>query len=371
MQFSIDASIIKKLIFNVSGGLFKDKSSILSNYYVSIKKNQLSITSSNEVVQINAFSQIESDIECEFLAKPDLFDRLKPLNGEIIFEIDESLLTIKNGAYKTTAKVFPTDGYPLESIDDYKIVGTFDSNDILELLKAHIASGKDDEQAREFTGVLIDIQQNLINFVATNRTRLFWINKSIDDDINFYCIVEKEGLLQLSKILKINDKIVMLYKSDGENVTKVAFQCANAVIISKVIKGKFPQYQAVVLDDAQNVQCIVFDKEQLKSALQKVLVLSNDELAVVEFNIQEHRVLLNSSNQEGEIASDIIDFLPCEGKQTNPITLKISGRYALDFINHVQSNQVYFYYKEEIKPIELKSISENKINYIYVMTPIR
>ncbi|MGB9755456.1 MAG: DNA polymerase III subunit beta [Desulfurella sp.] len=368
MQFSIDANTIKKLVSNVSGGLSKDKNSILSNYMVSIKDNTISITSLNEVVQINTFSPIESEGDCEFLAKPDLFDRLKVLSGDIIFKLEDNILTIKNGSYKTTTKIFQSEGYSVESIEDYKIAGVFDSNDILELLKANIASSKEEQQTREFNGVLIEIEQKKANFVATNRSRLFWISKPIDNDISFYCIAEKDSVLQLSRILKANDRVTLLYKIDGENITKIAFQSSNCTIVSKTINGKFPQYQAVTLEEAQNVQCIAFDKESLKTALQKVLTLSNDELAVVEFNIQENNAQLNVTNKEGEIASDIIDFI---SYNHTPIILTINGRYVIDFLNNIQSNSVYFYYKEAIKPIELKATSEHNVCYIYVMTPVR
>ncbi|WP_291494362.1 DNA polymerase III subunit beta [Desulfurella sp.] len=371
MQFSIDASIIKKIIPGVSGGLSKDKNSILSNYHVSIKNKTLSLSSSNNIVQINITSSIESEGSCEFLAKPDLFERLKALNGEIFFELEDNLLTIKNGSYKTTAKIFDSNDYPLETTKDYKTVTTFDTNDILELLKAHIASSKDDEQTREFTGVLVEIDQNKVNFVATNRSRLFWINKEIENKTNFYCIIEKESILQLGRILKPNDKVKILYKESSENITKIAFQSNNATIISKVINGQFPQYQAVVLEDAQNVSCIVLDRESLKSSLQKVLALSSDELAVVEFDIKENTVVLNVTNKEGEVATDIVNFLTCEDKAHTQIVLNINGRYTMDFLNNVQSDSIYFYYKEAIKPLELKAISESKINYIFVMTPVR
>jgi DNA polymerase-3 subunit beta len=371
MRFSVDANIIKKIIPSISGGLSKDKNSILSNYHVSIADNVLSVTSSNEIVQINTTAPIESEGEHEFLARPDLFDRLKALNGEIVFELEDNLLTIKNGSYKTTAKIFQSEGYPLESIDDYKIVGSFESDDVLELLKTHIASSKEDEQTREFSGILIEIDQNKVNFVATNRSRLFWVSKAVDNDINFYCIVEKEGIMQLSRILKSNGKVSVLYKSEGDNVSKIAFQTASTTVISKVINGQFPQYQAVLLEDAQNVSCIVFEKELLKNSLQKVLALSSDELSVVEFNIQDNTVELNVTNKEGELASDIVEFSPVKDKVHTPIVLNINGRYTVDFLNNIQANIVYFYYKEPIKPLELKAISDNQISYVYVMTPVR
>lgn len=368
MHFSIDSKQIKKMISSVSGALSKDKNSILSNYFVNIENNLMYMTSSNEVLQITTSVSIESGSNFSFVAKPELFDRLKVLNGKIEFEAEENLLTIKNGSYITTAKIYPSEEYQLQTIDNYTIVGDFDYADYAELFKVNIATNKVDDQTREFSGVLFEIDSNKFNCVATNRSRLFWISKPIENDIKFYCIVERDGILQLNRLIKATDKMTLLYNQSGDNITQVAFQFDDITIISKVINGRFPQYSAIILHDNTNMHSIAFDRNSLRDAIQRVIALSADETSALEFDIKDTCIDLKSTNSEGEEAKDIVEIK--EPKDVSQMKIMLNGKYTLDFLNSIQSEEVEFYYKEAKKPLEMKS-NYNSIDYIYIMTPVK
>jgi len=372
--FFIGANVIKDIL-NTATTLSKDKNSILSNYLLSIKDSKLTVTASNEIVQTSIEIGGLNGDDCEILARPDLFTRLKVLSGEIQCKLKDDMLHIKNGNYKTTAKVFKNDGYPLESIEEYQILGSFNSKDLLELLKSSISTGSDEDQAREFTGVLIDIENGKANFVATNRARLLWTNKSIDNDAKFYAIIEKDGVEQVSRILKdYKDSINVnvLYKSDGDRIVRIAFQTDNVVVISKTIMGQFPQYQAVLLDNVTDISCVKFNRNELKESIQRVTAFATADLAL-ELTFKEDKTAdLNVTNKEGEVANDVVNFSVDDDKAFVPLTINVNWKYILDFLNNVKTDEVYLYYKEPVKPLELKAVNdENGIEYIYIMTPVR
>jgi DNA polymerase-3 subunit beta len=372
--FFIGANVIRSILNTVTT-LSKDRNSILSNYLLSIKDSKLIVTASNEIVQTSIEIGGLNGDDCEILAKPDLFTRLKVLSGEIECKLKDDVLHIKNGNYKTTAKVFKNDGYPLESIEEYQVLGSFNSKDLLELLKSSIGTSNDEDQAREFTGVLIDIGDGKVNFVATNRSRLFWTNKSIDNNANFYAIIEKGGIEQVSHILKDykdNTNVNVLYKSDGDRIVRIAFQTDNVVVISKTIMGQFPQYQAVLLDNVTDISCIKFNRAEFKESMQRVTAFAGADLSL-ELTFKEDKTAdLNITNKEGEVANDVVNFSVDDDKAFVPLTIKVNWKYALDFLNNVKTDEVYLYYKEPVKPLELKAVNgESGIEYVYIMTPVR
>jgi len=372
--FFIGANVIRDILNTVTT-LSKDKNSILSNYLLNIKDHKLTVTASNEIVQTSIEIGGLNGDDCEILAKPDLFTRLKVLSGEIECKLKDDVLHIKNGNYKTTAKVFKNDGYPLESIEEYQVLGSFDSKDLIEFLKSSISTASDKDQAREFTGVLMDIENGKANFVATNRARLLWVNKSIDNDAKFYAIIEKDGVEQISRILKDykeNTNVNILYKVDGERIVKIAFQTDNIVVISKTIMGQFPQYQAVLLDNVTDIFCVKFNRNELKESIQRVTAFATADLAL-EITFKEDKTAdLNVTNKEGEVANDVVNFSVDDDKAFVPLTINVNWKYVLDFLNNVKTDEVYLYYKEPVKPLELKAVSdESGIEYVYIMTPVR
>jgi DNA polymerase-3 subunit beta len=372
--FFIGANIIKDIL-NTATTLSKDKNSILSNYLLSIKNSKLTVTASNEIVQTSMEIGVLNGDNCEILAKPDLFTRLKVLSGEIECKLKDDMLHIKNGNYKTTAKVFKNDGYPLESIEDYQVLGSFDSKDLIEFLKSSISTSSDEEQAREFTGVLMDIENGKANFVATNRARLLWVNKSIDNDAKFYAIIEKDGVEQVSRILKDykdSTNVNVLYKADGDRIVKIAFQTDNIIVISKTIIGQFPQYQAVLLDNVTDIACVKFNRNELKESIQRVTAFATADLALQLTFKEDKTADLNLTNKEGETANDVVNFSVDDDKAFVPLTINVNWKYILDFLNNVKTDEVYLYYKEPVKPLELKAVSdESDIEYVYIMTPVR
>jgi DNA polymerase-3 subunit beta len=372
--FFIGANVIKDVLNTVTT-LSKDKNSILSNYLLSIKDSKLTVTASNEIVQTSMEIGVLNGDNCEILAKPDLFTRLKVLSGEIECKLKDDMLHIKNGNYKTTAKVFKNDGYPLESIEDYEVLGSFDSKDLIEFLKSSISTSSDEEQAREFTGVLMDIENGKANFVATNRARLLWVNKSIDNDAKFYAIIEKDGVEQVSRILKDykdSTNVNVLYKADGDRIVKIAFQTDNIIVISKTIIGQFPQYQAVLLDNVTDIACVKFNRNELKESIQRVTAFATADLALQLTFKEDKTADLNLTNKEGETANDVVNFSVDDDKAFVPLTINVNWKYILDFLNNVKTDEVYLYYKEPVKPLELKAVNdENGIEYVYIMTPVR
>jgi len=81
---------------------------------------------------------------------------------------------------------------------------------------------------------------------------------------------------------------------------------------------------------------------------------------------------LNVTNKEGETANDVVNFSVDDDKAFVPLTINVNWKYVLDFLNNVKTDEVYLYYKEPVKPLELKAVNdENGIEYIYIMTPVR
>ncbi len=241
---------------------------------------------------------------------------------------------------------------------DWEVVGTFSTYALLELLKVNVAIDKTNDY-EEFKGVLVDINNGTINFVATNRTRLFWISDTTEDeDSNFYAIIPKDAILELKKLLKgVNDKVTMLH-----NKTYVAFSVGDALIITDTIQGKFPQYEAVTTHDRDDASSIVINRERLKDAVQTVITKTKEKYSPIVFNITDNGIHL-----VGETLTADIGYT--DGKNFKPIELKLEGNYILDFLNQIASDYIAFYYTEETRPIELRA--KDGVSYTYITTPSR
>jgi DNA polymerase-3 subunit beta len=289
------------------------------------------------------------------------------LSGSTKFAFDENskILTVQNGNFKTTAKVFDTVGYDLHAFDDaYQGFGSIESDTLLNILKASIASSKEEDQTREFTGTLLDIANGKFNCVATNKSRLFWINQETQLSESLYCLLERDSVALLNRTLKSGITVDLHYKKVEDNVTQVMFMFGDSILLAKTIVGRLPKYQEIFIDKLENVTKITVDKKLLKNALNRIMILvGNDETSAIELKISD-KILLSATNAEGELAEDVIE---CK-ETTQPIEFKIRGKYALDFLDNSDGDDVCIYCTSPTKPIEFKT-EKDGVEYLYITAP--
>ncbi len=239
---------------------------------------------------------------------------------------------------------------------DWEVVANIDATTLLELLKANITIDKSNDY-EEFKGVLLDINNDTINFVATNRVVLFWISNPIQAS-NFYAILPQDAVQELKKLLKRAKGVVTMLR----NKTYVAFSVGDNLIITDTIEGRFPHYEAVTTHDRDDASSIVINRERLKDAVQTVITKNKDKYSPIVFNITANGIHLVGETRAVEIGYT-------DGKNFNPIKLKLEGNCILDFLNQIASDYIAFYYTEEIRPIELRAL--DGVSYTYITTPSR
>jgi DNA polymerase-3 subunit beta len=362
LSFTLNKQALKDLQ-SVKVGLSKDRYLVTRHYYCKVGMGYLRVYTFNNDYYLTRLVKIDNasnnTSEKEFLAPADFFDFKSDCQYNIDIDNQTALITSNN--VKSTKQVFKdVSGFPMFTNDNMDLIGIINASDLIQLLKVKNGAAKQDGY-KEFNGVLFDIKDNVFNAAATNRSQLYWsIFKGQEQNYlkDFYGIINTQAINALIKIIgKYNGDV---YINSNNEYISFAFNNDKVKLITKLVEGNFPQYQAVLLEDAQNVNSIVFDKNQMINALNGLL--TKDSIAVnVKFT--SNQILLSNDNAEA-----IIDY---QNNTDNDITnyqLTINGKYTLDFLKTLPDNinDIIFYFKEPIKPLEMRAN-----NFILVMTPIR
>ena len=91
----------------------------------------------------------------------------------------------------------------------------------------------------ELNGALIDIKQNYINIVGTDTKRLSVFRFETPTQSEFSLIIPKKAISEIQKLFF--DKIEIYY----DDTTLIA-QSANFEFFTKLINGRFPDYNRVI-----------------------------------------------------------------------------------------------------------------------------
>ncbi|MDR2099238.1 MAG: DNA polymerase III subunit beta [Campylobacteraceae bacterium] len=191
----------------------------------------------------------------------------------------------------------------------------------------------------ELNGALIDVRNSVINLVSTDTKRLalFKIDQSAEK--NLPIILPKKAIAEIQKIFSSNIKLFF-------DETNLIISNEDYYFFTKVINGKFPDYERIIPRDISNT--FILNTEKMIDALKQVSILS-PEIKITFEESQISMETIESSNEEAKTGFE------AEIKLENPITLAVNSKFILDFLSQCQSENFEIGIHEPTMPFVLTS----------------
>ena len=147
----------------------------------------------------------------------------------------------------------------------------------------------------------------------------------------------------------------------SEKHFKVLF--ANFDILSKLIEGKYPDYERVI--PTKNDKEFMVDREQLIKTLQRVAILSMDKVRNVRWTLSEDRLVLATTNADMEEAIDEIEI----DYKGEPMEIIFNISYLLDMLAVVKTEKIRFSLSGPLSS-GLVRVPDSE-NFKFVVMPVR
>ena len=180
-------------------------------------------------------------------------------------------------------------------------------------------------------GVLFSVDKDTLRVVATDGHRLSFASRALDGDHgNVEAILPRKTVLELIKLLGDTDEPVSL--AIGSN--QVRFSFGGIEIVSKIVEGKFPDYQKVIPTTHKNR--VSLDRTTLAQSLNRAAILSNEKIRGVRLVFTKDALSIICTNNEQEEAEEGL-ALDYDG---DPLDIGFNISYLLDVLNHVDSPTV-------------------------------
>lgn len=365
MNIKINREILIKPLSNVVGIVEKRQAlPILSNLLLIGNANKLTFTATDLEMQtsLNINTKIETDFEITISARK-LFDitRALPENSELDFQINESRVNVKAGKSKFNLQTLPSKDYPLLKKNDSKSVSVKLSQNKLKGLLKQVDFAMAQQDIRYYlNGLLFEIQGQKLNIVGTDGHRLSFTSTKLDDSYEKKeVIIPRKTIVELIKLLDDSDEIVELEILNQQ----VTFKFGDIFIITKVIDGKFPDYNRVI--PVGHVNGFLIDRQMLLNAMQRASILSNEKYRGIRLVLSENNMKLITTNSEQEEAQEDIEI----SYNKEAIDIGFNVTYLIDVLNNIQFDQLSFTFKDSNSSC-LVTIPNND-DYKYVVMPMR
>jgi DNA polymerase-3 subunit beta len=365
MKFSIEKEDILHELQLLQGIVEKRSTMpILGNILVKVTDKKVELTGTDLEVGLRThFAAEVEEAGSLTISGKKLFEVVRSLAGgqKILFREQENLMMeIISGASQFKILCLPNEDYP--QVPEPR----FTKNIRLPLEKIkdmidRVYFAITQEQRYYLNGALMILKNKEIELVSTDGHRLAYTSLpleilNIEEEIRG--IVSKKTLGEMRKF----EEESLEFDLDENNLF---FKIGNRTLISRVIEGKFPNYEAVIPKENPNI--VVFAREELTDAIRRVSLFSTERSKGIKFSVQKGKISLFSSNPEIGEARDSVD-VEYSGDE---FEIGFNSQYILDFLTSVKTESVCFEMKDENSAVLMKPKEEEDIKDICVLMPMK
>ena len=337
---------------------------ILANLRLKTVDGKLEVTATDLEIQIKTYSdliEIQEEGETTVSArKMSELCRSLPEGENVNFSLSNGKLTVSSSNFHADFATISPDDFPEIEINEEQTPITIESGVLKRLLYKTSFSMASQDVRYYLNGMLLEIEGNKINGVATDGHRLAFSSATTNAaDLDVRNILPRKAVLELSKLLSPNEGTVELLIG----ASYVDVRSENLSFSSKLIDGKYPDYNKVF--PTGEPLPLEISKEILQSALSRASVLSNEKYRGVRFQLSENKLKLTANNPEQESAEEEVDVI----YRGSDLEVGFNIGYLLDVLNSIESETVSFeFYGEDSSCIIKEQNSEDEV---YVIMPMR
>lgn len=367
MLLTIKRETLLNPLLQVTGFIDKKHTMpILANVYLSKSGNQITIIGNDMEIQASITTQSDEMLGEDFaitLPGKKLQDILKalPENSDIKFEVDENKATIKSGKAKFTIQTLSVEHYPLLKIVEQPICEFKIEQRKLKSLIAQIQYAMAEKDSRVFlNGMFFEIRNNALTLVATDAHRLSLISHQLEQNFpECSAIIPKKSILELYRLLEDSENNVEIKIYPNQ----VSFHMPHKELITKVIDGKYPEYERVI--PLNNDKLCLINRQALLETVDRVSVIGIDRLRTIQLKIDNNQLILNCKNEDNEESQDQMEI----ATPGINLALNFNISYLRDLLSHTTATDLQFAFYDEQRSV-LITIPDNT-DFKSVLMPLR
>jgi DNA polymerase-3 subunit beta len=344
---------------------------ILNNVLVKTDQGRLKLSATNLETGINYWlgAKMEKEGEICLPAKvlTEYVSSLPP--QKINLEVKGNLLAISCEGYQASFLTSPVVEFPLIPSLEKKPEVVLGIKDLTSTINQVTFAASQDEGRPVLTGVLLRIKKESLFLVATDGYRL--------------SVKEIKNLKGMEKILKENEELLIparalmevgkiLVESEGQSElgltitsrsNQVIFSTPEVEIISRLIEGKFPDFEKIIPEKGKNN--LTIETGVLLQAVRTASIFAREAANIIKFEVKINKLEVSSNSpQLGENKITLEAKTEGEG-----VKIAFNSRYLLDFLNATKSDLINIKINDALSPGIFSPVEDS--SFLHIIMPIR
>jgi DNA polymerase-3 subunit beta len=341
----LSSELLSRLNAVVKGVNPKTQIPILENFLFNIEEDKLTIIATDLETTLTTVVPLEHKSQKMSLAFPTkIMDVLKEMPDQLLhFDIDEKTyaigLTTDNGSYNgkflginvgENGEDFPRAKEMSEDIKTFELTSEILLNGIS---KTHFAAAEEDSRPT-MTGILFDIFEDKITFVATDAHELVKYSVlNMKNEFEDSFILPRKPAQNLKNLLsRTNDKVIVSF--DERNIL---FEFSEYSMRCRKIEGRFPNYNSVIQQN--NPYKAIVDRVSILKAIKRVSVFANESTELLKLKFTENQLLISA--QDIDFSTSAEETLACN-YSGEELEMGFKAKLLDELLSNISSTEVQF-----------------------------
>lgn len=357
---------------SIISGTHKENSNlpVLKNFLLEAFEDKLKISSTDLEIGVSYIISAKIIQDGSVTIPYSVFSQIiyNLTSERINLETKGSSILITTDNYKAKISTTPKDDYPIipEIKENKKSFFQIDTVYFIESISSVFSACQVSDIRPELGGIFFVYKGESINLAATDSFRLAEKtipSKKFEADLKNEAsyIIPFRTVQELIKIFssKTDGKMKIYFENN-----QVFFEENQILFVSRLIEGKFPDYELVIPKNFNTE--VIIDKNDLSGALKLAGSLSNrlNEVKFVTDESLKNITILSSSQEFGE--SEYVLPAKIKGESAR---VTFNWKFVLDGLKNIKQNNVFFGFNGEEKPSLIKSPDDP--SYLYIVMPIK
>jgi DNA polymerase-3 subunit beta len=172
-------------------------------------------------------------------------------------------------------------------------------------------------------------------------------------------IIPRKTVGEIRKLVEEGGSDVKVFIS----ATKISFVCGDAVLISKLIDGTFPDYGKVIPSD--NDKDAQVDAVALARAVDRVATISTEKTRAVKFMLEQGKLIVSVASEDNGTAKEELEV----SYDNILIDTGFNSRYLLEMMSVIKGQNVQFRMRDGNAPALVTDCDDPSA--VFVIMPMR
>lgn len=337
---------------------------ILGNVLLKSTGGDITLTATD--LEIEMIARVDADANADFqttIPARKLLDICKalPESSSIEFTIDESRVSLTSARSRFTLASLPARDFP--GLDEIEAQHEFDipQSQFKSLFdKTSFAMAQQDVRYY-LNGILMELNADRVRLVATDGHRLalsdYACTTGVAEDRQI--IIPRKAVLELARLLDGSDSVAKCVLSQNH----MRVETGQLVFTTKLIDGKFPDYQRVIPVDGNRT--LEVDRETLKQSMSRIAILSNEKYRGIRLTLSPDNLSIQANNPDQEEAEEELQVNYSEAE----MEIGFNVTYLIDVLNVLESAKVQIKLKDANSSCIISDSQDSAS--LYVVMPMR